>query len=100
MITVRIATPRFIPRRWNHRTSGSRPSVMNVAANTEKSTPERLRSVHARARPRSTPSVAMNDQTRGRSDMKFLPRRAPSAVPAVPAAFSRARRSMLFTAPA
>ena len=35
MITVRIATPRFIPRRWNHRTSGSRPSVMNAAARRE-----------------------------------------------------------------
>ena len=69
---------------------------MNVAANTEKSTPERLRSVHARARPRSTPSVAMNDQTRGRSDMKFLPR--PRSVrPEASVAFSRARRSMLFT---
>ena len=42
MITVRIATPRFMPRRWNHRTSGSRPSVMNAAANTEKRTPEML----------------------------------------------------------
>ncbi|AGW41836.1 carbonic anhydrase [Leifsonia xyli subsp. cynodontis DSM 46306] len=35
-MTVTIAHARFIPRRWNHRTSGSRPTVANIARNTEK----------------------------------------------------------------
>ena len=95
MITVTIATPRFMPRRSNHRTSGSRPSVMNAAASTENTTLEMLANAAVSASATTTPSVATNAHWNGRLAMKSAARFG--RVRVVSSA-SRARRSMRFTA--
>ena len=88
MMTVTIAMPRFRPRRWNQRTSGSRPSVTNVAAKTENSTLD-ISSRMATGPPRGA-RRGWRRRPIGTAGRRSCSPRAPAAVPA---SDSRARRS-------